>query len=263
MSRRLREALYREHMQALETSERRRSWSVFRDVDWALAAACPRDRELALCAETFCGVEMYLPDYLSQGVDLWRDQYGQMLFAANWGAEEARHSIALREYLLRTGQRTLDEMHDFEDALATRRWVMPHGSARKMVAYAALQEMTTFVNYVKHAKWAAEHGDALLARIYRLIARDEIAHCRFQERVLRLLMVEDRAGTLGDIAAVFRAFRMPAEDLLPDADRRRAVFVKAGIDRSSFVREVWHTMLKRLGVERRELAAASRPPTVP
>jgi acyl-[acyl-carrier-protein] desaturase len=257
VSLRLREALYREHMESLELAEKRRRWSVFRDVDWDLAAISPRDPALALCAETFCGVEMYLPDYLAQGVDLWRGQYGQALFAAAWGFEESQHSIVLREYLVRTGQRTSEQMAAFEETLAAQRWKMPHGTGRAMVAYTVLQEMTTFVNYAKHMRHAKAHGDALLASIYRLVARDEIAHCHFQERVFRLLMEEDRAGALRDLAEVFRAFRMPAEELLPDFERRREAFVKAGIDRATFVREVWLPVLRRLGIDRRELPRAT------
>jgi acyl-[acyl-carrier-protein] desaturase len=253
MSDALREALYRHFMQWSEHSERTRSWSVFRDIPWSEAASAPRDAELALSAETFCGVEMFLPDYLAQGAALWRDDLGQALYAASWGAEEARHSVALREYLLRTGQRTLDEAQGFEAALTTNRWTLPFKEPRRMVIYGALQELTTFVNYSKHAKHAAAKGHELLAGIYRLIARDEIAHCRFQERVIELMLAEDESGTLADLGYVFHHFEMPMEHVFIDAAHRREVFLEAGITRTTFVREVWLTMLKRLGIERRSI----------
>jgi acyl-[acyl-carrier-protein] desaturase len=253
ISRTLRSAIYREHLRALEKGERTRAWSVFTDVDWSLAATTPRDEELALCAETFLGVEMFLPDYLAHGIETWRERFGQLLFTASWGAEEAKHSIVLRELLLRTGQRSEDQLLDFESTLLARRWTPPFDSPRAAVLYGLLQEQTTFVNYTKHATFAHERGAPLLASIYRLIARDEVAHARFHEAVAALLLAEDRAGTLADLAAVLRSFRMPARDLLPDADRRHVVFVKAGIDRVTFVRDIWLPVLKRLGIDRHEL----------
>lgn len=248
-----RAAVYREHLRALEKAERTRAWSVFSDVDWSLAATTPKDEELALCAETFLGVELFLPDYLAHGITAWRERFGQVLFAASWGAEEAKHSIVLKELLLRTGQRTEDQLLDFESALLARRWEAPFECPRKAVLYGLLQEQTTFVNYTKHAAFAQERGAPLLTSIYRLIARDEVAHARFHEAIAALLLAEDRAGTLADLAAVLRAFRMPARDLLPDSERRHRVFVQAGIDGVTFVRDIWLPVLKRLGIDRHEL----------
>lgn len=256
-TRSLRTAIYREHLRALEKGERTRAWSVFHDVDWSLAESSPKDEELALCAETFLGVELFLPDYLAHGITAWRERFGQLLFAASWGAEEAKHSIVLRELLLRTGHRTEDQLLDFETELLTRTWTPPFDCARKAVLYGLLQEQTTFVNYTKHAALAAERGWPLLAQIYRLIARDEVAHARFHEAVAALLLAEDRAGTLADLSAVLRSFRMPAQDLLPEPARRHEAFVKAGIDRGTFVREIWFPVLKRLGVDRHELPRSS------
>jgi acyl-[acyl-carrier-protein] desaturase len=258
----LREGLYRHFMTWSEHSERTRSWSVFHDIPWSDAASAPRDAEIALSAETFFGVEMFLPDYLAQGASLWRDDLGQALYAASWGAEEARHSIALREYLLRTDQRSLDEVHRFEHVLTQHRWTLPFAEPRRMVIYGALQELTTFVNYTRHARHAADRGHELLAGIYRLIARDEIAHCRFQERVIELMLAEDERGTLADLGHVFHHFAMPMESVLDDAAHRREVFLQAGITRTTFVRDVWLTMLKRLGIERQSIPRPAIAPQI-
>ena len=259
-TRSLRTAIYREHLRALEKAERTRAWSVFTDVDWSLVATTPRNEDLALCAETFLGVELFLPDYLAHGMTAWRERFGHLLFAASWGAEEAKHSIVLRELLLRTGQRTEDELLDFETALLSRRWEPPSECPRKAVLYGLLQEQMTFVNYMKHAVFAEERSAPLLGSIYRLIARDEVAHARFHEAITALLLAEDRPGMLADLAAVLRSFRMPAQGLLPDADRRHRVFVQAGIDRGTFVRDIWLPVLKRLGIDRHELPRAADGP---
>ena len=106
-SRALREAFHREFMTFFERAERTRRWNVFTDIAWDRLAGSAQtaDPRLVRCAETFCGVEMYLPDYLRAHLDLMRGDYGRAWFAANWGYEEAKHSLALREYLRRSGAR--------------------------------------------------------------------------------------------------------------------------------------------------------------
>jgi len=247
------EKIYREYMTFFEKSERTRRWSVFNDIPWDKVESCPRDPDLALCAETFCGVEMYLPDYVAQGLNTVRDYFGTAWFQANWGYEESKHSLALREYLLRTGQRTFEQTLAFEKQIFAKRWKIPFTTSRQMTLYGAIQEMTTFVIYLKQEKVARERGDEVLAEIYRLLARDEIAHTRFYERVAGVLLEEDPVGTKADLAFVFRNFTMPAYDLVPDYDDRIRVMRTAGIDRGVFIKEVWLTILKRLGLTRHDL----------
>jgi acyl-[acyl-carrier-protein] desaturase len=122
-----------------------------------------------------------------------------------------------------------------------------------MTLYGAIQEMTTFVIYNKQEKLARDKGDELLATIYSLIARDEIAHCRFYEKVTGILLEEDPDGVKADLAYVFRHFTMPAYELIPDYEDRVRVMRTAGIDRGVFIKEVWLTILKRLGLTRHDL----------
>lgn len=253
MSRRLRAALYEEHMRFFERAERDRRWSVSDDLPWERAVESPPDQELALCAETFFGVELLLPDYLAELSRLARDNLGYALATAGWGYEESKHSLALRQYLLLARHRSEEQLYDFEETLLAQRWTPSFTTVRQMAIYSAIQEQTTFVNYHKHEALARARRDPLLAEIYRIIGRDEVAHCRFQVRVVQLMLEEDRAGTLEDLAQVFRSFQMPAEALLPDSARRREVFVRAGIDRDSFIKEVWLKLLKQLQIERTDV----------
>ena len=85
----LNEKFYREYMTFFEQAERTRRWNPFTDVDWDALNAAPRDDSLALCAETFCGVEMYLPDYIDGHLDLFRDNWARAWFAAAGGTRRA------------------------------------------------------------------------------------------------------------------------------------------------------------------------------
>jgi acyl-[acyl-carrier-protein] desaturase len=253
------EAVYREYMTFFEHAERKRRWSVFDDVPWDLIDRCPRDPELALIAETFCGVELYLPDYVSEGIQLVRANFGQAWFMANWGYEESKHGLALREYLLRTGQRTLPQLLEYERQLYEHRWTLPFATPQQITIYGAIQELTTFHIYKKHEALATQRGDALLAAIYALIARDEMAHSRFYEKVTTLLLDENPDSVKADLVYVSHHFRMPASDLVPGYAQRSEAVRQADGDRGTYLREVWFPFLKRLGLTRHDLPRLPRP----
>lgn len=256
------ERIYREYMSFFEKAEKHRRWSIFDDIPWDKIDACPRDPVLARCAETFIGVEMYLPDYVGQGINLMRDCFGQAWFMANWGYEESKHALSLREYLRKTGQRSDAEIADYERLILSKQWDKPFTTVRQMTLYPLLQELTTYAFYKKHKALAEAKGDALLAAIYGFIARDEIAHFGFYASCTRILLEEDRDGTLQDLAHVFKNFTMPAYDLVPDYEERVKVMREAGMDRGAFVAEVWLPALKAIGVSRTELVGLDRKPAV-
>jgi acyl-[acyl-carrier-protein] desaturase len=252
-----RDEVYRAYYEFFELAERKRRWSVFDDVPWEKLSAEFNDADAALLAETFQGVEMYLPDYVSQGINIVRENFGTAWFSANWAYEESKHAFALREYLVRSGQRTVDQMRDYEKAILGKRWTLPFSSARQMTFYGAIQELATFMMYKHQLDRASERGDAVLSTIYSFIARDEAAHADFYRKVIQLELIEDRAGTIRDMAFVFRHFRMPADDLVPDYDSRTELMRRdGGVDRGVFLKEVWFPTLKKLGVTRQEVTQA-------
>ncbi len=251
----LSDALYGEYMSFFERAEKSRRWSLD-DFPWELATRTPHDPTLTLVAEVFCGVEMYLPDYVSSGMNLMRDNFGCAWFTANWAYEESKHALALRHYLVRTGERTEAQIRAYEGHVSSRKWSLPFSSVRQMTLYGALQEMTTFVSYKKQEQAAERVGDELLVAIYRTIGRDEMAHCGFYANAARLMLAEDAEGTKADLAHVFRNFKMPAADLLPEWSTHLTSMQAAGLDRGAFFGEVWLPLLRRLGVTRREITVA-------
>ena len=255
MSGRLEEKLYKEYLGWFEKAERERRWSVFDDIPWERVNKGASE-ELALCAETFCSVEMYLPDYVAGGINVVRSYFGQAWFQANWAYEESKHSLALSHYLVRSGKRTEEQMFDLQTKILDKKWQLPFTTARQMTFYGCVQEMATFVIYVKHRERAAAENDEALRTIYDFVARDEIAHCRFYQNVIKVLLAEDREGTLRDMAHVLANFQMPGVNLVPDYDARILKMREAGIDRSVFIQKVYMPIMKYLGVSRHDMLAA-------
>jgi acyl-[acyl-carrier-protein] desaturase len=76
--------------------------------------------------------------------------------------------------------------------------------------------------------------------------------------VVKVLLEEDRDGTLADLAHVFAKFEMPGVKLVPDYDGRVEVMRSAGIDRAVFLQKVYFPVLKYLGITRHEVLHAGR-----
>ena len=80
--------LYRDFF---DQAERRRRWRVKEDIPWSQCN--PRVNPAAAeVVESFCAVELYLPDYLGKILPHIRASRGRAWFTANWGYEESKHS---------------------------------------------------------------------------------------------------------------------------------------------------------------------------
>lgn len=252
------EKLYRHFLEFFDKAEETRRWNPLKDIPWdQINPETPES--LVLCAETFLGVEGFLPDYISGGLIVMRESsIAQRWFSANWGYEELKHSLALQEYLLRSKKRTQEQVFDFQATLMEEHWELPFKTPREMTIYGTFQEMATFVIYLRQEKVARSHGDEALAQIYRLNARDECAHAKFYEDVVAAYLEDDREGTLVDIAHVAKNFRMPGVGIVPDYDSRIAVMREEGdMNRDVFFKKVYFPLLKRWGITRGELVEAA------
>jgi acyl-[acyl-carrier-protein] desaturase len=248
--------LYEMYKTFFDKAERERRWNPLRDIPYEkILPEVPES--LVIVAETFCCVESFLPDYVSHGINIVRPFFGQAWFSANWAYEESKHSVALMEYLLRSKARTPEQMFDLQNQLMKSEWKLPFTTPRQMTIYGCFQEMATFVIYVKQEARAKEVGDECLASIFRFNARDEIAHCRFYEDVVKVLLEEDRPGTLRDIALVAKKFEMPGVGIVPNYEERIKVMREEGkVDRAIFLQKVFFPVLKYLNVTRQELQDA-------
>ena len=248
------DGMYRLFRDFFDRAETKRRWNLRDDVPWT---QCSKNLNPALgdIVETFCAVELYLPDYLSKLIAQVRASRGRAWFLANWGYEEAKHSMVLEDWLLRSGQRSEEKMADLHDEVFSHEWNLPHGSASGMLCYVMFQELATQMHYVNlRATVRAEGGCPALERILTLVATDEAAHAEFFFKLVKIYLEHDREGTIESLRSVANGFRMPAVGMLADSMHRQAEVRSFRIfDDEIWFKSVLEPALARLDLTRHDL----------
>jgi acyl-[acyl-carrier-protein] desaturase len=247
-------AFWRLYRDFFDLAERRRRWSIRDDVPWdrcnpGLAPA------VADVVESFCAVELYLPDYTSKILPMVRSSRGRGWFYANWGYEESKHSLALGDWLLRSSRRTDEQMADLEGAVFQREWNLPHGNRLGMLVYAMVQELATWLSYRNLRRRVEElGGDPALSTLLRFVAVDERAHYDFFRQCVEIHLKHDREATLEQLRRVMNHFSMPAINDLVDSRRRLAAIKELNVmSEDVYYRDVYLPVLTALDVDRREM----------
>jgi acyl-[acyl-carrier-protein] desaturase len=238
-----------------DRAERRRRWRVADDIPWNECNPSLKP-VIADVVETFCAVELYLPDYSSKILPKVRQSKGRAWFYANWGYEESKHSLALGDWLLKSGHRSEEYMADLEEKVFAREWNLPQDNHLGMLVYAMVQEEATFLSYRNlRDRLPALGGDPALEKMLQLMAIDEKAHHSFFRDCLKLYLEQDRAAVIDQLARVMNDFQMPAiHDLLDESPRRVAAIRELELfDADVYYREVYRPILEDLGVTRNEL----------
>jgi hypothetical protein len=111
-----------------------------------------------------------------------RANRGRAWFHANWGYEEAKHSLALGDWLLRSGARSEEQMADLEHAVFEHEWNLPHDNGIGMVLYGMIQELATWLNYrnLRHRVdeyWASSRQGISGAHLSGCHCYSSAAHC--------------------------------------------------------------------------------------
>jgi len=248
------QCLYRSYF---NLAEKKRRWSLRDDIPWD---QCNPGLPPAIAdvVESFCMVEMYLPDYVANAMAMLRPSRACTWFYANWGYEESKHSLALGDWLLRSRMRSDAQMVDLEARVFTHAWQPPLDSPVGMLAYAMVQELATGLNYRKLRGRVGAGGDPALAQLLGLLSVDEQAHHAFFLRAVRLFLAHDRAGTLKQLRRVLHNFAMPAIYDMVDGRRRVEAIKAMGIfDDEMYFKQVYLPILAALKVSRQELRRAA------
>lgn len=254
-------ALWRLYRDFFDKAERKRRWRVADDIPWN--ECNPNlDGAIADVVESFTAIELYLPDYLGKILPVVRRSKGRVWFYANWGYEESKHSLALGDWLLKSGHRSDEYMADLEKRVFDNEWNLPEDSHLGMLAYAMVQEQVTFLNYRNlRARARALGGDPALEKLLGYVSIDEAAHHDFFKDCFEIFLKYDREASLAALRRVIEEFRMPAiHDLLDNSEQRIARIRELEIfNEEIFFREVLFKLLEDLGINKRELRASRQP----
>ena len=146
-------------------------------------------------------------------------------WAHRWTAEEGRHSIVLRDYLVVT--RSLDPV---ELERARMRQVMTGYDRGGMstlegMAYVSFQELATRISHRNTGRYSQ---DPVADRIMGRIAIDENLHMAFYRDVLGAALELDPSAAVRAIAQQVMAFEMPGAGMA-DFRRKALEIARAGI----------------------------------
>jgi acyl-[acyl-carrier-protein] desaturase len=242
--------LYREFF---EIAEKRRRWSLRDDIPWDKCNPSGNPA-VADVVESFCAVELFLPDYVAKILPHIRGSRGRAWFAFNWGYEESKHSLALGDWLLHSGMRSEEQMVDLENQVVSHEWNLPMDDPWGTICYSMVQELATWLHYRNLRHIVGPNGDPALYQLLRLVSVDERAHYDFFRKIVKIQLEVNREATLEQLRRVLNHFHMPAVYMMSDGPSRIAA-VKAlhVFDDEVFYKGVYVPILTDLGVTRAEM----------
>jgi acyl-[acyl-carrier-protein] desaturase len=205
-------------------------WSRGRDFaflggeDWR-----PEDSALDPVAKTAMVVNLLtednLPSYHREiATRFGRDgAWGQ--WVGRWTAEEGRHGIALRDYLVVTRGVDPVELERLRMAHMTGGYDSGDKSALQALAYVSFQELATRVS---HRNTGAAAGCPVAERLLQRIAADENLHMVFYRNLVAAALDREPDATLCAIRDEVLGFQMPGAGM-PGFTRNAVVIARAGI----------------------------------
>ncbi|MCE9565150.1 MAG: acyl-ACP desaturase [Planctomycetes bacterium] len=235
-----------------DAAEKKRRWNMNEDIPWDQCN--PNiDPAIADVIETFCMIELYLPDYVSKQMPQVRNNKGRAWMLASWGYEESKHSMVLNDWMLRGKHRTEKQLTEMDNSVFEREWNLRYNDPLATVVYTMVQEVATRVNY-RNLRKIAGGKCPTLDSVLELIQIDEAAHGHFFRSMVSIYLEHDRAATLERIKMVLNGFAMPVDHLLSDGRRRLGAVKSLGIfDEKLFFNEVATPLLNQLGLTRNDL----------
>ena len=143
-----------------------------------------------------------------------------------WTAEEGRHAIVLRDYLVVT--RNIDPVALERGRMNQLQTAYDHddgGNVLRGLAYVAFQELATRISHRNTGRYSS---DPVADRIMIRIATDENLHMVFYRDMLEEAMKVDPSAAVHAIADEVMDFQMPGAGMV-NFNRKAAMMAKAGI----------------------------------
>ncbi|MFD7659806.1 acyl-ACP desaturase, partial [Actinosynnema sp. NPDC059797] len=146
-------------------------------------------------------------------------------WVARWTAEEGRHAMCIRDYLLTT--RSLDP-----DALERGRMAVMQSGHRsdrltplESLVYVSFQELAT---RVAHRNTGHHIDEPVIRRLLRRVAADENLHMVFYRSLVAAALEIDPSAVVRAICSEVRNFAMPGT-MIPGFTRKALLIAGAGI----------------------------------
>ncbi len=200
-------------------------WSDGRNFDGPLDgdAWSPEDSPMSDVARSSLIVNLLtednLPSYHHEIASLFGRDAAWGSWVHRWTAEEGRHGIAIRDYLLTSRAVDPTELERLRmDHMSTGYESAHSQDLVRSLAYVSFQELATRVSHRNTGKLTDDPvADALLAKV----AADENLHMVFYRNLLKGALELDPSQTMRAITDVVTTFAMPGTDIA--GFQRRAV----------------------------------------
>ncbi|MCX4688144.1 acyl-ACP desaturase [Kitasatospora purpeofusca] len=167
-----------------------------------------------------------LPSYHHEIATMFGREGAWGTWVHRWTAEEGRHGIALRDYLLTTRAVDPDELERARMSHMAEGFASDNAhSMLQSVAYVAFQELATRISHRNTGHYAGcPLADQLLAKI----ANDENLHMVFYRNLLKAALEIAPDQAMRAIADVVTDFRMPGHGI-PGFERAAAQIALGGV----------------------------------
>ena len=143
-----------------------------------------------------------------------------------WTAEEARHGIAIRDYLMATRGVNPYELEDLRMAHMSLGYQTPYeNDMLHTIAYVTFQELATRISHRNTGKIS---DDAIAENMMQRIALDENLHMLFYRNTLGAALELEPNATMRAITDVVTNFDMPGANM-PGFSRKAVQIALAGI----------------------------------
>jgi len=152
------------------------------------------------------------------------DAWGEWVH--RWTAEEGRHGIAMRDYLL--VKRSVDpaELERFRMTHMSQGYTSGHsGELIHSLAYVSFQELATRVSHRNTGRYT---DDPMCEQLLARIAADENLHMIFYRNLLSAALDLSPDQTMQAVLEVVKGFQMPGADI-PGFQRKAVEMAVAGI----------------------------------
>jgi acyl-[acyl-carrier-protein] desaturase len=205
-------------------------WSRGRDFaflggeDWT-----PADSPLDPVAQTAMTVNLLTEDNLPSYHREIATRFGRHgawgEWVGRWTAEEGRHGIALRDYLVVTRGVDPVELERLRMAHMSAGYDSGDKTALQAVAYVSFQELATRVS---HRNTGAATGCPLAEQLLARVATDENLHMVFYRNLVAAALDRDPDATMCAIRDEVVGFQMPGQGM-PGFARNSVTIANAGI----------------------------------